>query len=186
MDLSMIDKMSHADLKKYVEFLLWHYRVIDGFWFLFVSDDFNQQAAEKINERVWAKAGELAARDFQKRFQIENGLTGFVKALKLFPWCMIIGYDMEEKDDEVILSVPSCAPQVARKKKGLPEYSCKEMHRGEFERFAKVIDDRIQVTCDFAPPDPHPEELFCRWRFTMARPSIGGLSETGNLPEPAS
>ena len=85
MDMSMIDKMSHADLKKYVEFLLWHYRVIDGFWFLFVSDDFDQQAAEKINERVWAKAGELAARDFQKRFQIENGLTGFVKALKLFP-----------------------------------------------------------------------------------------------------
>jgi hypothetical protein len=47
MDMSIIDKMSHADLKKYVEFLLWHYRVVDGFWFLFVFDDFDQQAAEK-------------------------------------------------------------------------------------------------------------------------------------------
>lgn len=156
MDLSTINKMSHLDLKKYVEFLLWHYRVIDGFWFLFVSENFDQQVAERINERVWGKAGELAAKDFLKRFDIGNGLSGFVKALKLFPWCIIIGYDMEEKDDEVILSVPSCAPQVARKNKGLPEFSCKEMHRGEFERFAKVIDNRIQVTCDFAPPRSTP------------------------------
>ena len=167
MDLSTIDKMSHPELKKYVEFLLWHYRVIDGFWFLFVSEDFNQQAAERINERVWSKAGELAAKDFLKRFDIGDGLSGFVKALKLFPWCFIIGFDIEERGDEVILSVPSCAPQVARKKKGLPEFSCKEMHYGEFKNFAEVIDSRIQVACEFAPPDAHPEELFCRWRFTI-------------------
>jgi hypothetical protein len=167
MDLAVINNMNHADLKKYVEFLLWHYRVIDGFWFLFVSEDFDQQAAERINERVWAKAGELAAKDFLNRFPIEGGLPGFVKATRLYPWCIISGYRIEERDDEAILSVPSCPPQVARKKRGLPEFSCKAMHQGEFERFAKVIDPRIQVACEFAPPDPHPEGLFCRWHFTI-------------------
>jgi len=167
MDLAVIEKMSHADLKKYVEFLLWHYRVIDGFWFLFVEDDFGKQAAEIVNEMVWAKAAELAAKGVVNRFEIEKGLSGLAKALRLYPWCLIIEYNVEEKDNEVLVSIPSCAAQLARKKKGLPEFSCKEMHLGQFESFVRGIDSRIRVTCEFAPPDPHPDELFCRWHFKM-------------------
>jgi Family of unknown function (DUF6125) len=168
MDISPIENFGHSGLKNYLEFLLWHYRVVDGFWFLFVSDEFDQQTAERINERVWTKVAGMAAKDLLKRFQIgEKGLRGFVKAQKLFPWSIIIGYEFDEKDDEVIISVPCCTPQAARIAKGLPEFSCKEMHRGEFENFARIIDDRIQVECLFAPPDPHPDNAFCRWRFTL-------------------
>lgn len=168
MELSAIQKMDEKELKSYVEFLLWHYRVIDGFWFLFVSDEYGQQAAERINERVWAKAAELAAQDLIKRFTIKDkGLGGFVKALKLFPWHILIGYEIQEGENEVLISVPVCTPQVARLKRGLSEFSCKAMHQGEFKKFARVIDDRIRVECVFAPPDPHPPDLFCKWRFTL-------------------
>jgi hypothetical protein len=170
MEFSEIDKMNQEELKSYLEFLLWHYRVVDGFWFLFVSEDFHQKAAEKINERVWAKAADLAAKSLLKRFNIEDkGLKGFVKAQKLFPWHIIIGYEFEEREDEVILTVPSCASQVARLRNGLPENACKAMHQGEFENFARAVDDRIQVECIFAPPDPHPENIFCKWKFTLKK-----------------
>ncbi len=169
MDLKLLDRMSPAEMRAYVEFLLWHYRVMDGFWFLFVQERFDQKIAEEINERVWHKAAELAARDFVKRFGISDGLSGFVQALRYFPWAMIIGYDIEERQDEVLITVPRCAPQVARVAKGLPEFSCKETHRGEFANFARVIDKRIQVECLFAPPDSHPENVFCKWRFTLMK-----------------
>jgi hypothetical protein len=168
MDLTVFDRMDESEIRSYLEFLLWNFRVVDGFWFLYVSEQFSQQAAERINERVWGKVPELVAKDFIKRFKIEErGLEGFLKALRLFPWCIIIGYDIEEKTDEIIISVPSCAPQVARVKKGLPEFECKTMHQGEFESFAHVIDNRIRVECLFAPPDPHPPGCFCKWRFTL-------------------
>jgi hypothetical protein len=175
MNAKIFESMTPDELRRYIEFLLWHYRVVDSFWFIHVHERFDQATAERINERVWAKAGGLAARDLRTRFQIEEkGLKGFVRTLRLFPWCILIDYRIDESDNQVLLTVPSCPTQEARKKRGLGEYECKEMHRAEFECFAQAVDDRIQVECLFAPPDPHPPETYCQWRFSLrqgAQPS---------------
>lgn len=169
MDLSVFESMDRPEMRRYLEFLLWHYRVADSFWFLNVTERYGQSVAEDLNTQVWGRIGGMGARDLIKRFNIqEKGLAGFARVLSLYPWSILIGYRLEYTTAELMtLSVPSCPTQVARLKRNLGEYHCKEMHHCEFRALAQAVDQRIQVECVFAPPDPHPPEMFCQWRFRL-------------------
>ncbi len=72
MDLSVFDDMKEGELRDYLTFLLWHYRLMDAFWFIYVSDTFGQEHAERINEKVWSRVPEMGTRDLLQRFGITD------------------------------------------------------------------------------------------------------------------
>ncbi len=165
-----LHQFDNDQLKELIHALLWQLRLTDAFWFIYTEKSFGLDSAEELNARVWAKVGGLAARDIKKRFNIQQtGLNGFLQAFDLFCWTMMVDYEMERLgDEELMLEVPSCPAQEGRKNHGLGEYKCKDMHHREFSEFAREIDPRIRVECIFAPPDPHPDDMHCKWRFTIA------------------
>ena len=166
-------QFNNEELQQYVKFMLNQFRRIDGFWFLGVENTCSYDAAIKMNEEVWHKMGKIMTREIKERFSIEEkGLKALVKVFRYYPWAIISGYEIETKDEEIIFSVPHCPSQEGRLKKGLGEYNCKDMHFGELTSIIEEVDRNIKVECLFAPPDPHPKELFCKWCFTMNKDKI--------------
>ena len=110
MDLEIFDKMEKEDLRKYIEFLLWHYRVIDAFWYINITEHFDEPTADRLNEKVWGRAGAMAAKDLHKRFKIvEQGLGGFVKAL--FPGVSLSAMKLHKHPMKLLLRFPHARPR---------------------------------------------------------------------------
>ncbi len=161
-------KMGEAELRRYLDFLLRHYRLVDAYWFLAVEDTFGTEAAVKLNEDIWAHMGIIAAKEIKERFPIKGeGVAAVLEALSYFPWTMITGYEIERRDEKATIRVPHCPPQEARLRHGRGEFPCQAMHMGEFTNFARVIDERVEVRCLMAPPDPHPQDLWCQWELSL-------------------
>ena len=55
MDLAIIENMNAPDLRQYIQFLLWHYRVVDAFWYLKISEKYDETTADELNEKVWGR-----------------------------------------------------------------------------------------------------------------------------------
>ena len=49
-NLALFEKMPADQLREYIAFLLWHYRVVDAFWFLNVAERFDPGAVWRENE----------------------------------------------------------------------------------------------------------------------------------------
>ena len=95
-------------------------------------------------------------------------MQGLEKALNFRLYARVNKQTTEKKGKDLIFKMITCRVQDARKSKGLEEYPCKSAGLIEYGAFAKTIDARIKTECLACPPDEHPEEWACAWRFYIA------------------
>lgn len=161
-------EMGDKELREYLDLLLRQFRLADAFWFLAVEDTFGTEAAVKLNEGVWGRMGRLIASEIKQTFPLKGkGVTRVLEALSYYPWYIIVRHEMDETTAGARIRVRHCPPQEARVKTGRGEFSCKARNLTEFTNFAREIDERAEVRCLMAPPDPHPEDLWCEWELTV-------------------
>lgn len=142
----------------------------DGIWFQAVEFKHGMNDAKRSNDSCWARFSPFEAWSIKRYLGLEEnpGLEGLKKALGYRMYARInVQSIVDESPNSIVFQMNDCRVQAARKRQGLDDYPCKSAGLVEYCNFAKFIDSRIKTECIGCPPDAHPEEWFCAWRFTI-------------------
>ncbi len=140
----------------------------DGLWFLSVEGKHGMNDAKRCNDSCWGRFSPFEAKSIKQFLGLPEyaGLEGMKKALNFRMYSRLnVQSIIEESENCIQFQMNVCRVQEARKKKDLEDYPCKSAGLVEYSYFAEHIDPRIKTECIGCPPDPHPEEWFCAWRF---------------------
>lgn len=140
----------------------------DGVWFQSVEFKYGMNDAKRCNDSAWAQFSPLEAWSIKRILDLGDrpGLDGLKRALQFRLYAYINKQSfVDETQNSFVFRMNECRVQMARKRKGLDDYPCKSGGLVEYTTFAEAIDPRIRTECIACPPDPHPDEYFCAWRF---------------------
>jgi len=142
----------------------------DGVWFQTVEFKRGMNDAKRCNDSCWGQFSPFEAWSIKRYLGLpeQAGLEGLKKALQFRLYAFINEQSFaEETAKSFIFQMNQCRVQNARKRKGLADYPCKSGGLVEYTTFAEAIDSRIKTECIACPPDPHPSDYFCAWRFSI-------------------
>ena len=142
----------------------------DGLWFQAVEKQFGIEKAIECDGLAWKVFSAIEAKRIMSRLGLQpgGGIPSLIKALKYRLYAYInVQEIIEITEKSCVFRMNNCRVQHARKQKGLKDFACKPVGLIEYTNFANAIDPRIKVECIACPPDPHPEEYYCAWRFII-------------------
>jgi len=167
---SSLMTMPRESLLALMEGVSANWLVNDGVWFQAMEFAHGMIDAKRCNDSAWAQFSPFEAWTIKKFLKLPErpGLEGLKKALGFRVYANInVQSIVEEGPESFVFQMNDCRVQSARKRKGLNDYPCKSGGMVEYTYFAKSIDVRITTECIGCPPDPHPDEWYCAWRFTL-------------------
>jgi hypothetical protein len=142
----------------------------DGVWFQAVENRYGMNDAKRCNDSCLTQFSPFEAWSIKEFLGLpgEARIEGLKKALRFKMYARInVQSIIDERPGSIVFQMNDCRVQSARKRKGLEDYPCKSAGLVEHSSFAEAIDSRITTECIGCPPDPHPEEWFCAWRFAI-------------------
>lgn len=142
----------------------------DGLWFLAAEGEFDMETAIELDKRAWERFTVIEAKRIMRFLEVEpgGGIRALKKALQYRLYARINEQEIIDVDERtIVFRMTNCRVQAARQRKGLPDFPCKPVGLVEYGNFASTIDPRFRTRCIACPPDPHPDEYWCVWEFTL-------------------
>ena len=170
------DKLRALDKETLIEMLedaAKNWLAHDGLWFQAVEAHDGMETAIQLDAEAWERFTIIEARRIMKRHAIQEGggLDALQEALQWRLYARLNEQSLHRIDQTTLrFEMNDCRVQSARKRKNLPDFPCKSVGLVEYSGFAQAIDPRIQTRCLACPPDPHPDQYWCAWEFTLTEP----------------
>jgi hypothetical protein len=142
----------------------------DGVWFQAVEFSMGMFDAKRCNDSCWVRFSPFEAWSVKRFLGLPEpaGIEGLKRALRFRMYAYINTQSIiEEGPNSFVFRMNDCRVQSARKRRGLDDYPCKSAGVVEYRTFASTMDPRILTECICCPPDSHPDEWWCAWRFSL-------------------
>ncbi|MCD6425857.1 MAG: hypothetical protein J7L35_10195 [Anaerolineales bacterium] len=142
----------------------------DGLWFQAVERQYGIEKAIELDKEAWISFTQIEAKRIMRLHEIEpgGGIPALQKALQFRLYARVNEQSMTSSDERTLrFEMNDCRVQSARKRKGLDDFPCKPVGIAEYAYFAHTIDPRIRTAVISCPPDPHPEDFYCAWQFSL-------------------
>jgi len=143
----------------------------DGLWFQEVERECGLETAMKLDSQAWKVFTVIEARRIMERLTMKpgGGIPALVEALGFRLYAHVNEQVVTEvTDSRCVFTMKSCRVQLARQRKGLPDFPCKPVGMVEYAGFARTIDPRLEARCLVCPPDEHPADAWCSWEFVIS------------------
>lgn len=149
----------------------------DGLWFQAVEADQGMSAAMGYDATAWSAFTVIEAKRIMAFLGLApgGGLEALEQALPLRLYSFINEQEVIRVDAQtLVLRMNDCRVQSARERRGLAAFPCKAVGQVEYPGFARAIDPRIGTRCLVCPPDPHPDDFYCSWEFSLPPEQASG------------
>lgn len=164
---SALTSLPREQILAFIEAISVNWLAGDGIWFQAVEQRQEMFTAKRCNDTCWTRFSPVEAYRIKDLLHLpeEGGLDSLKTALDYRLYSRINTQSSERQDNCLIFRMVECRVQTARKRKGLEDYPCKSAGVTEYSSFARAIDPRIRTECIACPPDMHPDEFSCAWKF---------------------
>ncbi|MCK4679122.1 MAG: hypothetical protein KAT48_13390 [Bacteroidales bacterium] len=162
--------LSDEQLQSLKESLAVNWLVNDGVWFQAVEFSRDMNDAKRCNDSCWGQFSPFEAWSIKQFLGLpeNSGLDGLKRALNFRLYATVNKQSIvEETPSGFVFQMNNCRVQAARKRKGLDDYPCKSGGLVEYTTFVEAIDSRIKTECIACPPDKHPDDWYCAWKFSL-------------------
>ncbi len=165
--MSEIDELPRERLLALLKNFAKNWLAHDGLWFRAVERAHGLEHAIDLDAEAWKRFSPIEARRIKDFLGLpeRGGLEALKTALDYRLYAVLNKQHSELKGGALLFYMNDCRVQSARKRKGLPDFPCKKVGLVEYSTFAAEIDPRINTDCIACPPDEHPDDYYCGWKF---------------------
>ena len=145
--------------------------VIDGLWYIGVKDDVSNDKAVAIDIWAWERMIEYESRRLIDVMNIRgNDVATFMKLVQVDPLYFNMDYEIElDGANYGVITIKQCPTLKALEKEGGGRIKdiCGTVDPLIFPRHAKVVNPDIEVKALKTPPRQSPDEVCCRWEYSL-------------------
>ena len=170
-DIAYLESLPKETLIELLKMFAKTWLITDGVYFQAIEERLGVDEAVKIDIRMWERITLYQARKLKELLGLdERGPMAIARAQNYLISSLLDGFDIEfyeNAPEKVVFACTRCSVQEARVRQGRGEFPCKPVGLIYHEKLIEALDPDVKLQCLACPPDPHPDDYWCKWELTM-------------------